>query len=139
LDQSVATFKRGAMVNIKYNRNNHAPGGFIRLSLVPIDKLMDKDAHRKGAFHHSCWGAGVTVATPDEIATDPDGYNMIGTDGEQHSSPPAYYSADAIIPDVVPDGMYVFGWSWYGGTASVPDDLKSDGSSPPGTRSFFGE
>jgi hypothetical protein len=134
-----ATYKRGQMVNIKYNRNNHPCGGFVRMTLVPADKVMDKAAHEKGAFHYSCWGAGVTVATPAQIAKDDKGFNIIGNDGEQHSQPPAFYSTDVIIPDVVPDGDYVLGWVWFGGTGGDPSTIRNDGSTKPGETSYFGD
>jgi hypothetical protein len=134
-----ATYKRGQMVTIKYNRNNHPPGGFIRMTLVPVSKIMDKAEHAKGAFHFSCWGAGVTQATQAEITRDDKGFNIVGNDGDQHSSPPAYYSSDIIIPDVVPDGDFVLGWVWFGGTSGDSATIKNDGSTSPGLYSFFGK
>jgi hypothetical protein len=142
-DKPAATYKRGQVVNVKYTRNNHAPGGFNRLTLVPIDKMMNKDAHAKGAFHFSCWGAGVTVATQDQITKDDKGYNLVGVDGEQHDLPPAFYSTDATIPDVVPDGDYIFGWSWFGGTGGTisggPKTVRNDDSALAPKEGFFGD
>jgi hypothetical protein len=138
-----ATYRRGQIVNVKYTRNNHAPGGFNRLTLVPVDKMMDKAAHAAGAFHYSCWGAGVTVANLDQITKDPKGFNIVGVDGQQHHEPPAFYSTDTTIPDVIPDGNYIFGWAWFGGTGGTlqgrPDLIRNDASTPANNKGFFGD
>jgi hypothetical protein len=143
VDNPAATYTRGQVVNVKYTRNNHAPGGFNRLTLVPVDKMMDKAAHAKGAFHYSCWGAGVTVASQAQIAKDGNGYNVAGVDGEQHSLPPAFYSTDATIPDVIPDGDYIFGWAWFGGTGGTisggPKTVRNDNTAVAPKEGFFGE
>ncbi|CAN8069705.1 unnamed protein product [Agarophyton chilense] len=109
-------FRRGEQATIKYQRNNHAPGGFIRLSLVPPNQIMDKDVHKRNAFHYSCWGANPVQAARNELDTDRFGFTFIGSDGEQHGEPKGYYTSQIIIPNCIPDGDYVLGWVWYGGT-----------------------
>lgn len=136
--RTAATYQRGQEVSIASTRNNHAPGGFVRLTLVPLDKMTSKEEHAKYAFHYACWGAGVTVATEEEKEKDAKGYDMVQADGDQHDLPKAYYTNLVTIPTHVPDGKYILGWIWYGGLGSNPDNLRNDASSPPGTRGYMG-
>jgi hypothetical protein len=92
----------------------------MRLSLVTLDDMMSHAAHDRGAFHYGCWGAGVTVATAEEKKKDPLGFSLTQDDGLAHDLAIAYYTNYAVIPDVVPDGKYVLGWSWYGGVVGTP-------------------
>lgn len=110
-----AVYKRGQMVTIKYQRNNHGPGGFVRLSLVPVEKMMNKNVHKQNAFHFSCWGSNPVTAKANELGRDKQGFSLVGGDGKLHDGPVSYYTTNAIIPQVVPDGNYVLGWVWYGG------------------------
>lgn len=61
------TWRRGQNVRIKYRRNNHIPGGFIRLSIVQKKHMMSHAKHDEGAFHHSCWGAEIIVASEKDF------------------------------------------------------------------------
>lgn len=115
----VATYARGEKVTIKYQRNNHGPGGFIRMTLVPVDKMMDKEAHAKNAFHYSCWGANPVPATPQDFAKDRFGFNIAGGDGSLHNLTKAYHATEITIPQVVPNGNYVLGWVWFGGVGGT--------------------
>lgn len=108
-------YSRGQVVSIKYQRNNHGPGGFLRLSLVPIDKMMSKEAHAANAFHYSCWGAVSVAADSREQLIDKQGYSLVGSDGKFHNLPTSYYEVKVKIPTVVPDGVYALGYVWYGG------------------------
>lgn len=110
-----SSYKRGQRVKIKYQRNNHGPGGFVRHTLVPIDKMMDKNVHKKNAFHFTCWGSHAVVAARNELGRDKRGFSLVGGDGKLHSGRPGYYVTELTIPQVVPDGVYVLGWVWYGG------------------------
>lgn len=110
-----AVYKRGQRVTIKYQRNNHGPGGFVRHTLVPINKMMDKKAHENNAFHFGCWGADPVAAKPSEMGRDTLGFSLVGGDGKLHNLPISYYTTVITIPPVVPDGKYVLGWTWYGG------------------------
>lgn len=109
----------GDKVTIKYQRNNHGPGGFVRLSIVPINQIMNKQAHESLAFHYSCWGGAPTPAKPEEQGRDRAGFSLIGNDGRFHNLTVSYYTVNITIPAVIPDGRYVLGWVWYveiGGT-----------------------
>ena len=75
--QVTATYKRGQTVRIKYSRNNHPPGGFLRLSFVKPKDMMNHEVHRKNAFHHSCWGASIAVATEADIKEDEAGFSIM--------------------------------------------------------------
>lgn len=71
-----ATYRRGEKIRVKYVRNNHRSGGFVRLALVKPEDVMDKEAHERGAFHYSCWGAKVALATDDDQEEDEFGFNI---------------------------------------------------------------
>lgn len=120
-DKPAAVYARGQTVRMKYQRNNHGPGGFIRLTLVSPDKMMDKSEHAKNAFYYTCWGANPAKAKPNELDRDRFGFSMIGSDGEQHDHAKGYYVMDVKIPPVVPDGKYVLGWVWYGGGGGLSE------------------
>lgn len=85
------------------------------MTLVPIDKMMDKKVHQENAFHYSCWGADAVEATQGDIQTDRFGFNIAGGDGSLHDLPISYHVTNITIPPVVPNGNYVLGWVWYGG------------------------
>lgn len=111
-------YKRGQKVSIKYQRNNHGPGGFTRLTLVPWKDMMNKRVHTRNAFHFSCWGANAVRATGSQKQKDNMRFIIAGNDGEDHRFPISFYVTHATIPDCIPDGAYVLGWVWYGGTGS---------------------
>ena len=127
--QIAGVYQRDQYVQIKYQRNNHAPGGFIRLTLVPPRDMMNKDVHSRNAFHYSCWGARTQVATQAEL-TPVNGVSLIGSDGMQHSLPPAYYTTTIKIPPVVPDGDYVLGWAWFGGIGQRTSTPEVENQNP---------
>lgn len=116
-----ATWTRGESKFVAWQRNNHGgdknkngPSGFTRLSLVPVKDMFDKDAHAKYAFHFACWGAGEhDCPSQDEIAC---GNDKTGR----------RYGAHVKVPTSYEDGVYVLGYSWFGG-----GDWKEE--------SFFGE
>lgn len=114
-----ASFRRGQNTSIAYTRNNHAPGGFLRLSLVPLESMMDKETHSRNAFHYSCWGANDRVATPEEIKKDRFNYSFTGSDGSGHPHGVGYYIAHVTIPKCVPNGYYVLGYVWFGGMSGT--------------------
>ena len=64
------TYKRGQLVTIKYHRNNHRSGGFLRISLVKRKDMMNHRIHRRNAFHFSCWGPKIKVAKKKETIPD---------------------------------------------------------------------
>lgn len=95
------TLRRGETVYMKWTRNNHQ-SGFVRFTLVPKSDRMSKGIHDKFAFQFACWEAGLTSCSPGESC---------GTDQEGKR-----FQTPVEIPRVFPDGEYVLGWSWYGGT-----------------------
>lgn len=109
-------WKRGQTRIITWHRNNHGKGesGFVRFTLVPIDKMMDKAAHKRFTFQISCWDSGLhrCYSRSNEVC---------GNDAEGKA-----YKVPIQVPSAYPDGVYVFGWAWYGG-----GDYRG--------RSFFGD
>lgn len=106
------------------------------MSLVPVDKMMNKVTHEENAFHYSCWGANPVRAKPSELGRDALGFSLVGSDGKLHNLPVSYYTTEITIPPVVPDGVYALGWVWYGGMGgsiygNAPEDPYPDG--------FFGD
>lgn len=87
----------------------------MRHTLVPVSQMMNKQAHARNAFHYACWGANPVAAKPSELGTDKFGFSLVGGDGKLHNLPKSYYITKVTIPPVVPDGVYVLGWVWYGG------------------------
>lgn len=77
--------------------------GFVRLSLVPIAQMMDKKAHDRFAFQFLCMNAGPHKCKDRS-------YDTCGNDFEGMA-----WQASVRVPTSYPDGVYVFGWSWYGG------------------------
>lgn len=129
-------YRRGERVTIKYARNGVGPGGFIRLTLVPLDHMMDKAAHAANAFHYSCFGANPTAATRRDIRTDQFGFNIAGEDGTFHNGPVMIYETHTTIPTVLPDGDYVLGWAWYGGIGGTLEENQPEN---PARSGFFGD
>lgn len=94
------TYERGQLVTMSWARNNHK-GGFVRFSIVPRHLRMSHRAHNRLAFQYSCFEAGAK----------PCSYAQCGTDEKK-----VILSAQVRIPSIYPDGLYVLGWSWFGGT-----------------------
>jgi hypothetical protein len=110
-EQGKTTLARGQKLYMKWTRNNHE-SGFVRFTLVPKSKRMDKGVHDMFAFHYACWEAGeIGCATPDECGTDQKGLR---------------YQTEVEIPRVFPDGEYILGWSWYGGTQYKDGSQKAE-------------
>lgn len=136
-NKPAATWERGQKVTVKYARNNHGPGGFHRLTIVPLKDAMDKDAHARNAFYESCWGAHFVEAKGEELAVkDRLGFSIIADDGLNKSIPAGYYKVDITVPDVIPDGDYYLGALWYGGTNTL---LTGNAPQMPHHKSLFGE
>ena len=132
-----ATYARGERVTIKYSRNNHSPGGFNRFTLVRPDETMNRAAHDKNAFWYSCWGAQFREAIEAERDRDEFGFNIIGSDRRRSNGvPQGYYTADIVIPKCVPDGKYILGMVWYGGTGG---GISTNDPPKPGQWSLFGD
>eukprot|EP00177_Eucheuma_denticulatum_P000510 GFKZ01000902.1.p2 GENE.GFKZ01000902.1~~GFKZ01000902.1.p2 ORF type:complete len:389 (-),score=43.37 GFKZ01000902.1:317-1432(-) len=130
-----AIYRRGQKVVIKYQRNNHGPGGFVRHSLVPVSQMMSHDAHTRNAFAFSCFGATPVVATREDRQVRNFGFSIVGNDGK--TAPTGYYVSTVEIPDVVPDGDYVLGWVWYGGTGGGVSNTPY--TEEPWWKGYFGD
>lgn len=76
---------------------------------------MNKKVHARNSFHYGCWGANPVIANETERGTDALGFSLVGGDGNLLGGPPGYYVTSVTIPSVIPDGVYVLGWVWYGG------------------------
>lgn len=99
-----ATWERGSLQTIHYARNNHE-GGFVRLTMVPIDEMNVKSVHNVMAFYFGCWSSENRYHCNDKEHHRDCGYDL---DNEA-------FKMDIVVPTVYPDGVYVLGWSWYGG------------------------
>lgn len=108
----------------------------MRMTLVPLDKMMDEETHKTNAFHYSCWGAHTVEATPADIAKDRFGFNIAGGDGSLHDLPIAYHVVNITIPPVVPNGDYVLGWAWFGG---IGGPIETNTASNPFQFGFFAD
>lgn len=94
------TWKRGEPVDIKWVRNNHH-GGFVRFSIVPLKMVYDEIAHKRFAFYYGCWEQGLFLCGKNK---------KCGTD--QHGMG---FQRKISVPDVIPDGIYIFTFMWFGG------------------------
>eukprot|EP00171_Calliarthron_tuberculosum_P009348 IDg9348t1 len=99
-DTPSATWKRGSFQKIVWHRNNHE-GGYFRRSLVPVKHMWSHRWHQKTAFEWGCFSQGLfKCGYSPECGTDKNGYA---------------YSSYVRIPEVYPDGVYVFAQAWFGG------------------------
>lgn len=98
-----ATWERGSLQTIHYAKNNHQ-GGFVRMAIVPLDEMNRKDVHDLMGFYFGCWSSGGYNCNEKEHHRD------CGFDRENLA-----WKTDIVVPTVYPDGVYVLGWTWYGG------------------------
>jgi len=80
-------------------------GGFLRLTLVHPKDRYNHAAHARNSWRWSCWSAGEENCpnrSKKECGTDQAGRR---------------YRQQVTIPPVFPDGRYILGFSWYGGTS----------------------
>lgn len=95
-----AYWKRGQVVNIEWHRNNHE-GGYYRRSLVPVRHMFNAAWHKKTAFEWGCYTQNRFKCGHREDC---------GTDGHGFA-----YRNKMRVPNVFPDGDYVFSMVWFGG------------------------
>lgn len=100
----IRTYKRGEDVQISWAKNNHH-GGFMAVGLTPFDQMMDKEAHKKFYLYYGCWEQKRVRCRNNEPC---------GTDNE-------VFVRKIQIPTVIPDGVYVFSWVWFGGLQFMRD------------------
>lgn len=118
-------WKRGQIVNIVYHKNNHL-GGFFRRSLVPVKHMFDHNWHTRTAFEWGCWSQGQFLCKNGFPSNPAHSSNLklkalreCGTDTKGRA-----YSSNMIVPNVFPDGDYVFSQLWFGGIRTLPNSLK---------------
>lgn len=107
----------------------------MRHTLVPISQMMNKAAHARNAFEYSCFGATPVIATAEDRKIDKWGFSMVGNDGK--TTRVGYYKSTVRIPTVVPDGKYILGWVWYGGTGGETSDTPY--TEEPWWKGYFGD
>lgn len=99
----VLTWRRGQKVNFEWFRNNHE-GGFVSVSLVPLQHRNNFKVHSDLTFWEGCFNQNRFYCgrDPRRCGTDKNGIA---------------YKGPATIPTVYPDGVYVLGMVWMGGLA----------------------
>lgn len=98
-----AVWKRGSYNRVVWTRNNHE-GGFVRWTIVPLERMWDKASHEKMAFDYGCWNVGRFHCNEFDFHRD------CNYDQENEA-----FSKFLYIPPIYPDGDYVLGFTWYGG------------------------
>ena len=99
-DTPSAVWRRGEKVQIEWHRNNHE-GGFYRRSLVPVKLMYSEYWHAKTAFNYGCFAQNMyKCGNSPECGSDKNAF--------------AYRNV-MHVPEVFPDGDYVFAMVWYGG------------------------
>lgn len=100
-----ATWRRGERRWVSWHRNNHGHGesGFVRFSLVPVSQMFKQASHERFAFHTACWSSGLHRCSSRNA-------NVCGNDAGGMA-----YRVAVTVPTSYPDGVYAFGWAWYGG------------------------
>lgn len=103
-DKPAERWRRGERRYISWHRNNHGNGesGFVRFTLVPIPAMMNRAAHNRFTFQISCWSSGLHYCRSRKE-------HICGNDAGGKA-----YRVPITVPSSYPDGVYAFGWSWYG-------------------------
>lgn len=92
-------WRRGQSVPIRWLKNNHE-GGFVRFSLIPVRWMFAPWAHRRYAFYYGCWEQNRHRCRNRPCGSDRDG---------------VAFRRRITIPSVIPNGVYVFSYMWFGG------------------------
>lgn len=116
IDRPEVTWGRGDEVEVKWAKNNH-DGGIVRLGLVPVDKMFDFDAHERFAIYYGCWEQGLQRC---ERRSDNCQVNCREFDCAADKKN-RVYSRKLTIPKVIPDGVYLLSYIWYGGIFYMRD------------------
>lgn len=95
--------KRGQWIRVQVMKNNHR-GGFNRWSLVHVRDINNKNRHQRNTFLFTCGDNSLSSCQRDLRSRD-----CRFDDKNQQ------YRPVIQIPSIVPDGVYVLGWAWYGG------------------------
>lgn len=99
---------RGQRVTIQWAKNNHW-GGFIRIAIVPVEKMFDHVHQKRLALYFGCWQQNVRKCTANICGSDR-GMNLLQT--------------QLVVPANIPDGVYVLAWVWFGGVHFKQDNPK---------------
>lgn len=106
--EPAAKWQRGQNVPIRWARNNHY-GGFIRVALVPVEKMNDHKYHERLSFYYGCWEQNKYKCTNGPCGKDKN--NLA-------------FKMNLVVPAVIPDGSYVFAWAWFGGIDYTQENSK---------------
>lgn len=109
-DRPEVTWQRGQEVEVRWAKNNH-DGGFVRLGIVPINRMFDFDAHDKFAIYYGCWEQGLQRC---ENVNGNCHFNCRNYDCAADKRN-RVYSRKMVVPKTIPDGIYAFAQIWYGG------------------------
>ncbi|PXF39546.1 hypothetical protein BWQ96_10759 [Gracilariopsis chorda] len=80
---------------------------------------MEKAVHQHNAFHLQLLGRQFQFKRHPMSSKRIDTVSLCWQHGEQHGAPKGYYTVDVTIPTCIPDGNYVMGWVWFGGTGGT--------------------
>lgn len=97
-----AVYRRGETIDVIWVRNSHH-GGIVRLGFVPVSAMWNRAAHSKLAIFYGCWD---DHKMPCKVRN----FRWCGTDNKGFS-----LTARLTVPTCLPDGDYVFSYSWFGG------------------------
>lgn len=95
-----AVWSRGDVKEISWHRNNHE-GGFVRMSLVPVAYMNNRWWHLKTAFAYACFATNKFICGKGKHC---------GSDRGGRG-----FRTWITVPQVIPDGDYVFAQVWAGG------------------------
>lgn len=101
-DSPEVTWRRGQRIMIRWAKNNHR-GGFVRFSIVPVQRMMEVRVHDQLSFYYGCWEQGL--------------HSCAGHPGRDCGADMSNVALRRVVtvPDYLPDGVYVFGFLWFGG------------------------
>jgi len=107
---SMKTYKRGDEIPTAWWRNNHV-GGFVRYSIVPIDKSDSQDAFDapEAMLNYECNQVGCTATYGGSAPNNWNGGDSAGNKGWSNACSGAFK-----IPYHMPDGDYTVQWVWFG-------------------------
>lgn len=102
---TVATYKRGDVIQVSWGRNNHN-SGYIRLYVVPLLSSDDMSKYNAGSLAQvGCYMSDCVGANNDPFAGDPSGTVFNGLLCNLNFQIPLYLS----------DGDYTLRWLWSSG------------------------
>lgn len=97
------TVRRGDWLPVNVLANNHR-GGFNSWTLVQVRDMYSKYKHMKNTFLWTCADVGVSKCSTRNKKRDC-----------RFDVRNDYFHHKIQIPKIYPDGVYVLGWTWYGG------------------------